>query len=36
MTTADLVIRSGLVVSPDSVIQASVAIKGGRRLWQGK
>jgi dihydroorotase len=29
MTTADLVIRSGKVVSPDSVIEASVAIKDG-------
>ena len=29
MTTADLVIRSGKVVSPDSVIDASVAIKDG-------
>jgi dihydroorotase len=29
MTTADLVIRSGKVVSPDSVIEASVAIKSG-------
>ena len=29
MTTADLVISSGKVVSPDSVIEASVAIKDG-------
>jgi dihydroorotase len=29
MTTADLVIRGGKVVSPDSVIDASVAIKDG-------
>ena len=29
MTTADLVIRGGKVVSPDSVIEASVAIKDG-------
>lgn len=29
MNTADLVIRSGKVVSPDSVIEASVAIKDG-------
>src|SRR5438046_2411669 len=30
MITADLVIRGGLVVSPDSVIEASVAIRDGR------
>ena len=30
MITADLVIRGGKVVSPDSVIEASVAIKDGR------
>src|SRR4030081_515085 len=35
MITADLVIRSGLVVSPDSVIEASVAIKGGRIIAVG-
>src|SRR5882762_8035077 len=32
MITADLVIRGGLVVSPHSVIEASVAIKDGRIL----
>src|SRR3954468_14894800 len=35
MITADLVIRSGLVVSPDSVIEASVAIKDGRIIAAG-
>ena len=35
MMTADLVIRSGLVVSPDSVIEASVAIKDGRVIAVG-
>jgi len=35
MITADLVIRSGLVVSPDSVIEASVAITGGRIIAVG-
>src|SRR5436190_2334994 len=35
MITADLVIRSGLVVSPDSVIEASVAIKDGRVVAVG-
>ena len=35
MITADLVIRSGLVVSPDSVIEASVAIKDGRVIAVG-
>src|SRR5258706_15033004 len=35
MITADLVIRSGLVVSPDSVIEASVAIKDGRVIALG-
>jgi len=35
MITADLVIRSGLVVSPDSVIEASVAIKDGRIIAVG-
>jgi alpha-D-ribose 1-methylphosphonate 5-triphosphate diphosphatase PhnM len=29
MTTADLVIHGGKVVSPDSVIEASVAIHDG-------
>src|SRR4051812_5329850 len=35
MITADLVIRSGNVVSPDSVIEASVAIKDGRVIAVG-
>ena len=35
MTQADLVIRSGKVVSPDSVIEASVAIKDGRIIAVG-
>src|SRR5258707_7066944 len=35
MITADLVIHSGLVVSPDSVIEASVAIKDGRVIAVG-
>ncbi len=35
MTAADLVIRSGLVVSPDSVIAASIAIKDGRIVAVG-
>jgi dihydroorotase len=35
MTTADLVIRGGKVVSPDSVIEASVAIKDGIVLAVG-
>src|SRR6201989_3657859 len=35
MMTADLVIRSGKVVSPDSVIEASVAIKDGRIIAVG-
>jgi dihydroorotase len=35
MITADLVIRSGLVVSPDSVIEASIAIKDGRIIAVG-
>ncbi len=35
MTTADLVIRSGKVVSPDSVIETSVAIKDGRVIAVG-
>src|SRR5882757_572556 len=35
MITADLVIRSGLIVSPDSVIEASVAIKDGRIIAVG-
>src|SRR5476651_974657 len=35
MTTADLIIRSGKVVSPDSVIEASVAIKDGRIIAVG-
>jgi dihydroorotase len=36
MTTADLVIRSGKVVSPESVIEASVAIKDGVIVAVGK
>jgi dihydroorotase len=35
MNTADLVIRGGKVVSPDSVIAASVAITGGRIVAVG-
>src|SRR3954449_9789962 len=35
MTTADLVIRSGKVVGPDSVIDASIAIKDGRVIAIG-
>ena len=35
MTTADLVIRNGKVVSPDSVIDASVAIKDGAVIAVG-
>lgn len=35
MLTADLVIRSGLVVSPDSVVEASVAIRDGRIIAVG-
>ena len=35
MTAADLIIRSGLVVSPDSIIEASVAIKDGRVIAVG-
>ena len=35
MTRADLVIRGGKVVSPDSVIEASVAIKDGRIIAVG-
>jgi dihydroorotase len=35
MTTADLVIRGGKVVSPDSVIEASVAIKDGTIIAVG-
>jgi dihydroorotase len=35
MITADLVIHSGKVVSPDSVIEASVAIKDGRVIAVG-
>src|SRR5260221_4126748 len=35
MITTELVIRSGLVVSPDSVIEASVAIKDGRIIAVG-
>lgn len=35
MTTADLVIRAGQVVSPDSVVKASVAIKDGRIIAVG-
>ncbi len=35
MVTADLIIRSGLVVSPDSVIEASVAIRDGRIVAVG-
>src|SRR5215207_8409650 len=35
MITADLVIRSGKVVSPDSIIEASVAIKDGRVIAVG-
>ena len=35
MITADLVIRSGKVVSPDSVIEASVAIKDGKVIAVG-
>ena len=31
-TQADLIIRGGKVVSPDSVIEASVAIKDGKIL----
>jgi dihydroorotase len=36
MHTADLVIRSGQVVGPDSVIDASVAIKDGRVIAVGE
>jgi dihydroorotase len=36
MTTADLVIRSGKVVSPESVVEASVAIKDGVVVAVGK
>jgi dihydroorotase len=35
MTQADLVIRGGRVVSPDSVVEASVAIKDGKILAVG-
>ncbi|AMN39100.1 dihydroorotase [Rhodoplanes sp. Z2-YC6860] len=35
MTKADLVIRGGKVVSPDSVVEASVAIKDGKILAVG-
>ena len=35
MTTADLVIHGGQVVSPDSVIQASVAIHDGHIIAVG-
>jgi dihydroorotase len=35
MTEADLVIRGGRVVSPDSVVEASVAIKDGKILAVG-
>mgnify|MGYP002651109668 CR=1 FL=1 len=35
MTKADLVIRGGRVVSPDSVVEASVAIKDGKILAVG-
>src|SRR4051812_32637935 len=35
MTQADLVIRGGKVVSPDSVVEASVAIKDGKILAVG-
>src|SRR4051794_31506483 len=35
MIQADLVIRGGKVVSPDSVIEASVAIKDGRIVSVG-
>ena len=35
MTTADLVIHGGKVVSPDSVIEASVAIKDGHIIAVG-
>jgi dihydroorotase len=35
MTEADLVIRGGKVVSPDSVVEASVAIKDGKILAVG-
>ena len=35
MTAADLVIRSGKVVRPDSVIDASIAIKDGRIIAVG-
>ncbi len=35
MTAADLVIRNGKVVSPDSVIDASVAIKDGAVIAVG-
>jgi dihydroorotase len=35
MTTADLIIRGGKVVSPDSVVEASVAIKDGLILAIG-
>jgi len=35
MTTADLVIHGGQVVSPDSVIQASVAIHDGHIMAVG-
>lgn len=35
MTRADLVIRGGRVVSPDSVVEASVAIKDGKILAVG-
>jgi len=35
MTKADLVIRGGKVVSPDSVVEASVAIKDGKILVVG-
>ena len=35
MTVADLVIRSGKVVGPDSVIDASIAIKDGRVMAVG-
>ena len=35
MMTADLIIHGGKVVSPDSVVEASVAIKDGRIVSVG-
>ena len=31
MSNADLVIRGGRLVSPEQIIEASIAIEGGRR-----